>query len=144
MGQDEVDYGNRIRLPGKFLAVEHRLARFDIPITVFVPEEAIECLSSLIEFVFFESCRDFPNRSVQFEEDPFIIRGEQLRIDLRLHFSSLHLPEAAGIPKFVAEVPAEFDILLIKKNVLAEWSAAHRAKSEGIRTVPRNQIEGIG
>src|SRR2546422_6677887 len=149
---------------------QRRLARLDIPVAILAPEKPIERLCDFIEFVSGEGGVDFTNRLVELEQNPFVVRSEQSRIDLALHFEcdsdilpevwtlrgrttcrrdagstlTLHLPEAAGVPEFVAEVAAQLDVFLVEKHILAERRAAHRAEANGVGAVFRDQFERVG
>ena len=67
------------------------------------------------------------------------------RIDFALRTcAALHLAETAGVPKFVAEIAAELDVLFVEEHVLPERRAAHRAEAQRVRAVLGDELERVG
>src|SRR3982750_2699035 len=73
---------------------EDRFGGFDVPITVFVPEEAVEYLSGFVETIAGKGFGDLMDGLIQLQQYPFIIAAEQFGGDFALHFTALHLAEA--------------------------------------------------
>ena len=65
-------------------------------------------------------------------------------IDFALDFAGVHLAEAAGVPKFRAEITAELDVLFVEEDVLAERRGTHDAEAKGVRAVFSNEVERVG
>src|SRR2546423_3215684 len=57
---------------------------------------------------------------------------------------SYELAEAAGVPKLVAEVTAQLDVLFVVEHVLAERRAAHDAEPERVGAVIADELERVG
>src|ERR1035441_7911141 len=126
---------------GLSAAGEGGFAGLDIPIAILAPEEAVERLRRLIEAILGEGSRNVADGLVELEQDPFIIAGQEGWINFALHLAPLHLAEATGIPKLVAEVAAQLDILLVEQHILAERGAAHRAEAQRIGAVLGDEFE---
>src|SRR5205085_5218698 len=101
----------------------------------FAPEEAVEGLGGFAEFVFGQRRGQLANSAIKLEQDPFLIATQPIGDDFALHFAALHLAETAGVPELVAEIAAQFDILLIKEHVLAQRRAANRAEADRVRPI---------
>src|ERR1017187_10506362 len=128
-------------------ATEYRLARLDIPVAILVPEETIQRGRGLAEFVFVQRDGDFADGGVELEQNPFVIRREQRALDFALNWevgTADHLAETAGVPELVAEIAAQFHVLLVEEHVLAERRAAHGAEAEGVRAVLGDEHERVG
>src|ERR1039458_2959335 len=74
---------------------QHRFARLDIPVAILAPEKAIQRRGGIAEFVFGDRIGNFPNGLVELQQNPFVIRRQELSVDLALHFkrASGILPE---------------------------------------------------
>ena len=57
---------------------------------------------------------------------------------------SAHLAETGSIPKLVAEIASELDVLFVKQNVLTERRGTHCAEAERVGTVARDEVERVG
>src|ERR1019366_5104007 len=123
---------------------ESGFAGFDIPIAILAPEEAVERLRRLIEAILGEGSGNVAYGLVELEQDPLVVAGQERPVDLALHLAPLHLAEAAGIPKLVAEVAAQLDILLVEHHILSEPRAAHRAEAQRIGSVPGDEFQRVG
>src|ERR1017187_981154 len=123
---------------------KNRLAGLDVPVAILAPEEAVERLRRFVEPVALERCSDVTDGLVELEQDPFVVARQESPVDLALHLAPLHLAEAAGIPKLVAEVAAQLDILLVEQHILAERGAAHRAEAQRIGAVLGDEFERVG
>ena len=120
------------------------LARLQIPIAKFAPEKAIERLGGLAEIVFLQRLRDRADRVIEAQQDPFVVAGEERRIDFAFGLSAVHLAEARRVPELVGKVPALLDLLLIKTNVLPAGRNPHQTETQPIRPIFRDQVERIG
>src|ERR1035437_9943488 len=134
-------------------------ARLHIPVAILVPEKFIERGGGFAELVFVQRDGDFADGGGELEQNPFVIRGEQGAFDPALNFkydgrgvrrcarggrAPLYLAETAGVPELVAEIAAEFHVLLVEEHVLAERRAAHGAEAEGVRAVLGDEFERVG
>src|SRR5258706_10808721 len=118
MREYEIDDRERVRLASVVRSKEDRFGSLEIPVAIFAPEETIKGLRGLTELVGGERIVHFLDGCVELEQNPFVVADQTTRVDFALDFAALHLTKAAGVPKFVAEVPSELDLLLIKQNVL--------------------------
>src|SRR6266496_1107608 len=122
---------------------KRRFACFDIPIAVLTPKEPVQCLRCFVELIFGKRRRNLPDRLVQLEQNPLVVGGEERALDFALGFAALHLAEPTSIPELVAEIAAQFDVLFVEHDVLAEWRAAHGAEADSVRAVSGDEIEWI-
>ena len=56
----------------------------------------------------------------------------------------MHLPETAGVPKLVAEVAAQLDVLFVENDVLSQRRGAHNAQAQGVGAILGDEVERIG
>src|SRR2546426_4206985 len=84
---------------------------------------SIKCLSDFVEFVFGEGGVDFANGLVELEQNPFVIAGEEVRIDFALHRSEEHTSELQSPCNLVCR------LLLEKKKKTRSYSTVSQSAS---------------
>ena len=137
--EHEINHREGVRLARRRpCRIERRLARLEIPVAILAPEKTVERRRRVAEPVFVERGGHFADGRVEPEQNPFVVAGEQLAVDLALNSDcrpALHLAETAGVPELVAEIAAEFDVLFIEQNSWPSGAARITPKRKRIRAV---------
>src|SRR3984957_10800134 len=170
MRKNKINDSERVRFTRDIFTKKNRFARLDIPVAIFAPEKPVKRRGRIAESVFVQRDGHFADGRVQLEQNPFVITRKQRRFDFALHFKRVsgilpevltfagslicrqdagstladHLAEAARVPELVAEVAAQFDVLFIEQNILAERRGAHHAEAQRIRAELRDEVERVG
>ena len=85
VSQYEVDDSKGVSFAFGIRASERGFGRFDVPVAIFAPEEAVEGLHGGGEVVARERVAHFADGEVEAEENPLVVAGEQRGVDLALN-----------------------------------------------------------
>src|ERR1017187_6324163 len=129
--ENSIEHGN----------VGRDLAGLDVPIAEITPYKVVELFRCLVELVRIEGGRHPRDGARQCPEDILVMSVGWAR---RWIGSSLHLDEPRGVPELIHEVATNFATLLIEQDVLTLRRNQHKAETQAVRAVLRDQIERVG
>ena len=119
---------------------------FQIPVTVFIPDEFVDGGSDIIEAVVCKTFFHFHFRALQCGNDPAVSVGiRQVSIgdvstETAVFAFGIHQHEAGGIPQLIAEVAIAFAATQIEVDIAAQRSVAGHRETQRIRTIGRNTV----
>ena len=107
------------------LVIQARLHHFNIPVTVFIPDEIINLLCRQTKVIFAQAFLYFLRQRVYLGQNPFIRRGQhqELRFFAILH---IHHHETGRIPHLVAEVSAIIQSFPVETHIVTGCVACNQ------------------
>ncbi len=140
-----VEGGEGAAVSGRGGVGEVGFGAFEVAGAEVVPDEGVEQLGGGGELVVVEGGVDLIYKGVELAEHEVREGGEAVRGGVSGWVAGAVMgAEAGGVPEFVAEVAAFFDLFFIEADVLALGGDAHEAEAQAVRAVFDDEVEGIG
>ena len=124
------------------LVIQARLHHFNIPVTVFIPDEIINLLCRQTKVIFAQAFLYFLRQRVYLGQNPFIRRGQHQELGF---FAVLHIHhhEAGRIPHLVAEVSAIIQSFPVETHIVTGCVACNQHQTQGVSAVICDNLQRV-
>ena len=123
---------------------EHRLDQFQIPITIDVPDEAVDRGGGLVELVGLKRCRDFPAGLCGLVCDPAVERLFGVaRIEIGIARAAVDLGKTRGVPELGRKTSIAGDTLHIELDIAPLRGHRGEREPQGVGAILVDQFQRV-